>query len=126
MGKGEDFLFFQGPAPKSAIQEDLPSFFSGDKRAFGHYLALAMRWRRAVYKTGRRRARARRCWFLHCSNAQPAAGRFATLCNTMRTLGPCLTKSNACISEEGALSIDETSSVKKTGLSDVALGGLFT
>lgn len=28
--KGEDFLFFQGPAPKSAIQEDLPSFFSGD------------------------------------------------------------------------------------------------
>merc|ERR1719327_994150 len=28
--KGEDYLFFQGPAPKSAIQEDLPSFFSGE------------------------------------------------------------------------------------------------
>merc|ERR1719310_2169362 len=25
---GEDYLFFQGPAPKTAIQEDLPSFFS--------------------------------------------------------------------------------------------------
>ena len=24
----QDYLFFQGPAPKSAIQEDLPSFFS--------------------------------------------------------------------------------------------------
>ena len=26
--KGEDYLFFQGPAPKTAVQEDLPSFFS--------------------------------------------------------------------------------------------------
>lgn len=26
--RGEDYLFFQGPAPKTAIQEDLPSFFS--------------------------------------------------------------------------------------------------
>jgi len=25
---GEDYLFFQGPAPKTAIQEDLPDFFS--------------------------------------------------------------------------------------------------
>merc|ERR1719198_2134612 len=31
--KGEDYLFFQGPAPKSAVQEDLPSFFSGDNFA---------------------------------------------------------------------------------------------
>ena len=28
--KGEDYLFFQGPAPKTAIQEDLPSFFSAE------------------------------------------------------------------------------------------------
>jgi len=25
---GEDYLFFQGPAPETAIQEDLPSLFS--------------------------------------------------------------------------------------------------
>lgn len=25
--KGGDYLFFQGPAPKTAVQEDLPSFF---------------------------------------------------------------------------------------------------
>ena len=25
---GTDYLFFQGPAPDTAIQEDLPSFFS--------------------------------------------------------------------------------------------------
>merc|ERR1712204_20382 len=25
---GSDFLFFQGPAPKTAIQEDVPNFFS--------------------------------------------------------------------------------------------------
>mmetsp|Transcript_41565 Transcript_41565/g.88702 ORF Transcript_41565/g.88702 Transcript_41565/m.88702 type:complete len:132 (-) Transcript_41565:471-866(-) len=31
--KGDDYLFFQGPAPKTAIQEDLPSFFSGDNFA---------------------------------------------------------------------------------------------
>ena len=24
---GTDYLFFQGPAPKTAVQEDLPSFF---------------------------------------------------------------------------------------------------
>ena len=28
--KGEDYLFFQGPAPKTAVQEDLPDFFSLD------------------------------------------------------------------------------------------------
>ena len=27
---GSDYLFFQGPAPKTAVQDDLPSFFSGD------------------------------------------------------------------------------------------------
>ena len=27
---GSDYLFFQGPAPKTAVQEDLPSFFSFD------------------------------------------------------------------------------------------------
>ena len=26
--EGTDYLFFQGPAPKSAVQEDLPNFFS--------------------------------------------------------------------------------------------------
>merc|ERR1712153_254350 len=26
--QGSDFLFFQGPAPKTAIQEDVPNFFS--------------------------------------------------------------------------------------------------
>jgi hypothetical protein len=26
--KGADYLFFQGPAPKTAIQEDVPNFFS--------------------------------------------------------------------------------------------------
>jgi len=26
--EGSDYLFFQGPAPKTAVQEDLPSFFS--------------------------------------------------------------------------------------------------
>ena len=31
--KGEDFLFFQGPAPKTGVQEDLPSFFSPDNFA---------------------------------------------------------------------------------------------
>merc|ERR1719231_2224018 len=31
--KGEDYLFFQGPAPKTAIQEDLPSFFSFENLA---------------------------------------------------------------------------------------------
>ena len=31
--KGEDYLFFQGPAPKTAVQEDLPSFFSLDNFA---------------------------------------------------------------------------------------------
>ena len=31
--KGEDYLFFQGPAPKTAVQEDLPSFFSLDNLA---------------------------------------------------------------------------------------------
>jgi len=30
---GEDYLFFQGPAPSTAIQEDLPSFFSGENFA---------------------------------------------------------------------------------------------
>ena len=30
---GEDYLFFQGPAPKTAIQPDLPSFFSADNFA---------------------------------------------------------------------------------------------
>ena len=30
---GSDFLFFQGPAPKTAVQTDLPSFFSGDNFA---------------------------------------------------------------------------------------------
>ena len=28
--EGSDFLFFQGPAPKSAVQENLPSFFSAE------------------------------------------------------------------------------------------------
>eukprot|EP00964_Phaeocystis_antarctica_P063304 scaffold37975_cov57-Phaeocystis_antarctica.AAC.1 len=27
---GSDYLFFQGPAPKTAVQDDLPSFFSFD------------------------------------------------------------------------------------------------
>jgi len=31
--KGEDYLFFQGPAPKTAVQEDLPSFFSFENLA---------------------------------------------------------------------------------------------
>jgi len=31
--RGEDFLFFQGPAPKTAVQEDLPDFFSLDNLA---------------------------------------------------------------------------------------------
>jgi hypothetical protein len=26
--QGDDYLFFQGPAPKTAVQEDLPDFFS--------------------------------------------------------------------------------------------------
>ena len=30
---GSDYLFFQGPAPKTAVQEDLPSFFSLDNFA---------------------------------------------------------------------------------------------
>eukprot|EP00966_Prymnesium_polylepis_P230706 5339100-Prymnesium_polylepis.1 len=30
---GTDYLFFQGPAPKTAIQEDLPSLFSADNFA---------------------------------------------------------------------------------------------
>ena len=30
---GADFLFFQGPAPKTGVQEDLPSFFSPDNFA---------------------------------------------------------------------------------------------
>ena len=30
---GTDYLFFQGPAPKTAIQEDLPSFFSAENFA---------------------------------------------------------------------------------------------
>jgi len=30
---GTDYLFFQGPAPKTAVQEDLPSFFSLDNFA---------------------------------------------------------------------------------------------
>ena len=30
---GADYLFFQGPAPKTAVQEDLPSFFSPDNFA---------------------------------------------------------------------------------------------
>ena len=28
--RAEDYLFFQGPAPKSAIQDDLPDFFSAE------------------------------------------------------------------------------------------------
>ena len=31
--EGTDFLFFQGPAPKTAVQPDLPSFFSIDNFA---------------------------------------------------------------------------------------------
>ena len=31
--EGTDYLFFQGPAPKTAVQDDLPSFFSGDNFA---------------------------------------------------------------------------------------------
>jgi hypothetical protein len=27
---GQDYLFFQGPSPKYAIQDDLPDFFSGE------------------------------------------------------------------------------------------------
>jgi len=30
---GEDYLFFQGPAPKTAIQEDLPGLFSAENFA---------------------------------------------------------------------------------------------
>merc|ERR1719502_1193886 len=30
---GTDYLFFQGPAPTTAVQEDLPSFFSADNFA---------------------------------------------------------------------------------------------
>jgi len=30
---GEDFLFFQGPAPTTAVQDDLPSFFSAENFA---------------------------------------------------------------------------------------------
>merc|ERR1719461_830609 len=30
---GEDYLFFQGPAPKTAVQLDLPSFFSAENFA---------------------------------------------------------------------------------------------
>merc|ERR1719421_1954665 len=31
--EGDDYLFFQGPAPKTAVQEDLPSFFSAENFA---------------------------------------------------------------------------------------------
>lgn len=31
--EGDDYLFFQGPAPKTAVQEDLPSFFSPENFA---------------------------------------------------------------------------------------------
>ena len=31
--QGADYLFFQGPAPKTAVQEDLPSFLSADNFA---------------------------------------------------------------------------------------------
>merc|ERR1719247_1577546 len=31
--EGSDYLFFQGPAPKTAIQDDLPSFFSAENFA---------------------------------------------------------------------------------------------
>ena len=31
--EGTDYLFFQGPAPKTAVQDDMPSFFSGDNFA---------------------------------------------------------------------------------------------
>jgi len=31
--RGEDYLFFQGPAPKTAIQEDLPGLFSAENFA---------------------------------------------------------------------------------------------
>ena len=31
--RGEDYLFFQGPAPKTAVQEDLPSLFSAENLA---------------------------------------------------------------------------------------------
>ena len=31
--KGTDYLFFQGPAPKTAVQEDLPSFLSAENFA---------------------------------------------------------------------------------------------
>ena len=34
--QGSDFLFFQGPAPRTAIQEDLPSFFSQVCAASNH------------------------------------------------------------------------------------------
>ena len=30
---GDDYLFFQGPAPKTAVQEDLPSFLSPENFA---------------------------------------------------------------------------------------------
>jgi len=30
---GEDYLFFQGPSPETAIQEDLPSLFSAENLA---------------------------------------------------------------------------------------------
>ena len=32
---GSDYLFFQGPAPKTAVQEDLPSLFSGENLSEG-------------------------------------------------------------------------------------------
>jgi hypothetical protein len=30
---GDDYLFFQGPSPKTAIQEDLPGLFTGENLA---------------------------------------------------------------------------------------------
>ena len=38
--KGEDYLFFQGPAPKTAIQEDLPSFLSPENLAEAEFYGL--------------------------------------------------------------------------------------
>lgn len=36
---GQDYLFFQGPAPMTAVQEDLPSFFSAENLAPGEIIS---------------------------------------------------------------------------------------
>ena len=38
--EGEGYFFFQGPSPKTSVQEDMPDFFSGDNLAESEGLPL--------------------------------------------------------------------------------------